>query len=133
MIEEFGSGEGFHASIYKAIAYNIIKTGNGSSPNLISLFQECWFPCSKSASKLSPWSRITITSSPLLAFADNSPHFSFSHFSTLKTLLQQPIPKRQPYNPTTLLFLTIITPIMALYTPKRKYHLILLTCEFNAM
>jgi len=36
-IKNFGSGEGFHASIYNVIAYNIIQKGNGSSPNLVPL------------------------------------------------------------------------------------------------
>jgi len=33
-IQEFDSGENFHASIYNTIAYNITKIGNYSSPNL---------------------------------------------------------------------------------------------------
>jgi len=41
MIKEFGSGEGFHASIYNAFVNNIIQTRNDSSPNLVSLAQAC--------------------------------------------------------------------------------------------
>jgi len=40
-VQEFGLGEDFHASLYNAIAYNIIKTGNGSSPNLEFQLQIC--------------------------------------------------------------------------------------------
>ena len=36
-IKPNNSGESFHASIYNTIAYNIIKTRNCSSPNLVCL------------------------------------------------------------------------------------------------
>jgi len=41
MIKEFGLEKGFHASMYNAIAYNIMKTGNCSSPNLDFWLQKC--------------------------------------------------------------------------------------------